>query len=100
MEIAAIRRDKRRTRRTHTDRYRFGGGMHTIPVGRIRHGYGNRIAALDRRILIVHHIEPKQNGNDERTDFHEQIVLHYISQSVHHFFLQPRTSSKIDERAL
>ena len=99
MEVASVCRNKEGAWTAHTDRHRICGGIHQIAVRRILNRHGHGIAALDRRVLIVHHIEPEHNRHNDSGNLRGQIVLHDTPKPRHHFFLQLRIMSRIDERA-
>ena len=100
MKIAAVCRNKERPRTAHADRHYIGSRIDLITVRCILDRYRHRVVSLDRRVLIVHHVEPEHNSHEERKYFGRQIVLHSVPKLRHHFFLQLRTMSRIDEREL
>ena len=100
MKIGRVRCDEERTRTAHANRHRVVGSIHQIAVRCILDRHRNRIRPLHGRVLIVHHIEPEHDRHNEGGNFCGQIVLHNAPKPRHHFFLQLRTSSQMDDPEL
>ena len=100
MKITALCSNEERTGAAHANRHSIDIRGQLVTVRRLFHCHWNSICPLDCGVLIVHHIEPEYNGNYECHNFREQIVLHKTPKPSHHFFLQLRINSKIDEPEL